>query len=159
MIPHMGFIANCNMPASVSLNGIEKPVRRSRSRFPPVMLSTVSIIMLTPASLARCSMARLRPRIFVEIELVDLWCRVRLTQLLKTYCPQRGHAKHCPVFCSRMRIYFRRRGQNKIRLRGAPGSPEFMDAYQLALSCVPVKSTENSLRREGRPMRGLLPDR
>ncbi len=41
---------------------MEKPVRRSRSRLPPVMLSTVSIITSTPASLARCIMARFRPR-------------------------------------------------------------------------------------------------
>ena len=61
-MPHIGLIANCSMPPSVSLNGMENPVRRSRSRLPPVMLSTVSIITSTPASLARCIMARLRPR-------------------------------------------------------------------------------------------------
>lgn len=33
-----------------------------------------------------------------------------------------------------VRIYFRRRGQKKVRLRGAPGSDEFMEAYRKALS-------------------------
>lgn len=32
------------------------------------------------------------------------------------------------------RYYFRRRGQRKIRLRGVPGSDEFMEAYRKALS-------------------------
>jgi hypothetical protein len=27
LIPHTGFIANCSIPASVNLNGIEKPVQ------------------------------------------------------------------------------------------------------------------------------------
>src|SRR6185437_10347336 len=59
---HVGLTANCSMPPNVSLKGMEKPVRRSRSRLPPVMLSTVSIMTLTPASLARCIMARLSAR-------------------------------------------------------------------------------------------------
>jgi len=33
-----------------------------------------------------------------------------------------------------VRRYFRRKGQPKIRLRGLPGSTEFMNAYQVALS-------------------------
>jgi integrase/recombinase XerD len=33
-----------------------------------------------------------------------------------------------------VRYYFRRRGENKIRLHGLPGSKEFIDAYQKALS-------------------------
>jgi hypothetical protein len=32
-----GLIANCSMPATVSLNGMQRPVRRSRSRFLSVM--------------------------------------------------------------------------------------------------------------------------
>jgi integrase/recombinase XerD len=32
------------------------------------------------------------------------------------------------------RLYFRRKGQQKIRLRGLPGSSEFLDAYRAALS-------------------------
>ena len=57
-----GFMANCMTPPSVSLSGIEKPVRKSRSRLPPVMESTVSIMMRTPAPLARSIIALLRPR-------------------------------------------------------------------------------------------------
>lgn len=33
-----------------------------------------------------------------------------------------------------VRRYFRRKGQSKIRLLGQPGSPEFMNAYQIALA-------------------------
>jgi integrase len=34
--------------------------------------------------------------------------------------------------------YFRRRGQTRVRLPGIPGSSEFMDAYQQALSTAPI---------------------
>lgn len=42
-----------------------------------------------------------------------------------------------------VRRYFRRKGQPKIRLRGLPGSTEFMNAYQVALSGegLPYKKT------------------
>ena len=53
---------NNSMPAMVRRNGMEKPVRLSRSRLPPVMLSTVSIITWMPACLARAIIARFRPR-------------------------------------------------------------------------------------------------
>ena len=33
-----------------------------------------------------------------------------------------------------IRHYFRRKGQPKIRLRGIPGSDEFMEAYRAALA-------------------------
>jgi len=38
-----------------------------------------------------------------------------------------------------VRYYFRRKGETKVHLRGAPGSKEFMDAYALALSSVSSK--------------------
>ena len=38
-MPHIGLTANWAMPASVNLKGIEIRIR-SRSRLPPVMLST-----------------------------------------------------------------------------------------------------------------------
>ena len=44
------------------LEGNGKSGAQARSRFPPVMLSTVNIITLTPASLARCIMAWLSAR-------------------------------------------------------------------------------------------------
>ncbi|MDR4307674.1 tyrosine-type recombinase/integrase [Chelatococcus sambhunathii] len=51
-----------------------------------------------------------------------------------------------------VRLYFRRKGYPKIRLRGAPGSDEFMDAYRKALAgAVPIPAkpsvaTPGSLR-------------
>jgi integrase/recombinase XerD len=36
----------------------------------------------------------------------------------------------------KIRYYFRRKGEKKVRLRGMPGSQEFMDAYALALASV-----------------------
>jgi integrase len=40
------------------------------------------------------------------------------------------------------RYYFRRRGQRKIRLRGLPGSDEFMEAYRKAVSGEAAPSTK-----------------
>ena len=48
-----------------------------------------------------------------------------------------------------VRIYFRRRGQKKIRLHGMPGSQEFMAAYQLALSgAFPAKRNDGPAKAE-----------
>ena len=96
----MGFIANCSIPASVSLNGIEKPVRRSRSRLPPVMLSTVSIMMSTPCVLRPLQHGAVEAAILVEIKLIDLRRVVRLAQLLEAHRAERGNAEHCAVFRS-----------------------------------------------------------
>ena len=101
MIPHLGFIANCSIPASVSLNGMEKPVRRSRSRLPPVMLSTVSIMISTPRILGPLQHGPVEASILVKIELIDLRCIMRLAQLLKAHRAERRHAEHCAVFCGR----------------------------------------------------------
>ena len=48
-----------------------------------------------------------------------------------------------------IRLYFRRRGQQKIRLRGLPGSEEFMAAYRAALS-----GTEEVKRQYQRTTKG-----
>ena len=52
-----------------------------------------------------------------------------------------------------VRLYFRRRGQRKLRLPGSPGSPEFFAAYQAAMAGLPKhyraernKIVEGSLR-------------
>src|SRR5271170_6426149 len=45
-----------------------------------------------------------------------------------------------------IRYYFRRKGEKKVRLHGAPGSKEFMDAYQEALA-----GLEKSKLLVGRP--------
>lgn len=37
-----------------------------------------------------------------------------------------------------VRVYFRRKGFPKVRLRGLPGSPEFMASYQAALAGQPI---------------------
>lgn len=49
-----------------------------------------------------------------------------------------------------VRLYFRRKGQPKIRLRGIPGSEEFMEAYRSALASLP----EDRPRTVGRPAVG-----
>ena len=49
-----------------------------------------------------------------------------------------------------VRIYFRRRGQKKVRLPGLPGSQEFMDAYQLALVGAPSEKTGDNSNKTRR---------
>src|SRR5262249_3094935 len=41
------------------------------------------------------------PSIPMKVKLIDLWCSVRLTQLLKAHRAERRYAKHCSVFRSR----------------------------------------------------------
>src|SRR5262245_52978768 len=48
-----------------------------------------------------------------------------------------------------LRLYFRRKGQPKVRLPGLPGSEEFMAAYKAALS-----ATGGSHRQSGQMARG-----
>ena len=61
-MPQAGLRANSTMPPRVRRKGIEKPVRKSRSRLPPVIESTVSIITCMPLAFARSIMARLSSR-------------------------------------------------------------------------------------------------
>jgi hypothetical protein len=49
-----------------------------------------------------------------------------------------------------VRLYFRRKGQPKIRLHGMPGSEEFMEAYRNALANLP----EDRPRTVGHPAVG-----
>jgi integrase len=43
-----------------------------------------------------------------------------------------------------VRLYFRRKGQLKVRLRGAPGSDEFMDAYRALLDGITQPTTPST---------------
>jgi hypothetical protein len=45
-----------------------------------------------------------------------------------------------------VRLYFRRKGQPKIRLRGVPGSQEFATAYQAALAGVGQAQQPRNIR-------------
>jgi hypothetical protein len=87
------------MPLSVSLKGMGNPVRRSRSRLPPVMLSTVSIIMLTPAVWAR-SIMPVQAAILIEVELIDLRRVVPLAQLFDAGRTKGRHPEHGAEFGS-----------------------------------------------------------
>jgi hypothetical protein len=80
---------------------MEKPVRRSRSRLPPVMLSTVSIMISHSCLLDPLQHGPVEASILVKVKLVDLWCVVRLTQLLKAHRAERRHAEHHAVFRGR----------------------------------------------------------
>src|SRR5215469_12286688 len=87
------------MPPNVSLKGIENPVRRSRSRLPPVILSTVSIMILTPTFLGALHHGAIERAVFVEIELVDLRRVVGFAYLLQTDRAQGRHPEHSAEFC------------------------------------------------------------
>src|SRR6267142_811893 len=96
-MPHIGLIANWYIPASVSLNGMENPVRRSRSRLPPVMLSTVSIINLDAGFFRALHHRAVETAIPVIVELIDLRRIMRLAQFLQTDRAERGYAEHRTV--------------------------------------------------------------
>ena len=55
-----------------------------------------------------------------------------------------------------VRRYFRRKGQPKIRLLGQPGSPEFMNAYQIALGGERLPTRKKASHRNKQSSVGTL---
>lgn len=68
--------------------------------------------------------------------------RIRLPYI-QAFADRHGHARY----------YFRKPGVQRVRLPGAPGSTEFMEAYQAALAGAPVRVVGATRAREimGRP--------
>jgi hypothetical protein len=63
-------------------------------------------------------------------------------QYVKSYINRHSKVDH----------YFRRRGQKLTKLRGLPGSPEFMLAYNEAMSVPVVQAKVDRVRAEPRYM-------
>jgi hypothetical protein len=55
-----------------------------------------------------------------------------------------------------VRRYFRRRGFPSVQLHGAPGSAEFMQAYNAALAGLRISGTVGASRSEARSLSAAI---
>src|SRR5215471_13094495 len=99
----MRFIANCSIPASVNVNGMEKPVAQIAFAVPAGDAVYSQHHDFEACVLGPLQHGSVEAAILVKIKLIDLRSIVRLAQLLKAHRTKRRDAEHRSEFrgCSR----------------------------------------------------------